>query len=70
MSDAGMSDVMQSVQVDSDDVDSGSGDYEYDSDDNEDDYSEQDEYVHIEEKVSSPRLACISIMHDIFSSGS
>ena len=45
----GHSDVMQSVEDDSD----GGYEYTYDSDDNDDDYSEQDEYMQIEEKVSS-----------------
>lgn len=49
MSDGGHSDVMQSVDEDSDD---GGYEYIYDSDDNdEDDYSAQDEYMQIEEKV-------------------
>jgi hypothetical protein len=65
MSDAGMSDVMQSVDVDSYEGDSG-GYEEYSSDESENDYTEQDEYIQIEEKVSSLRHVYAPIMHASF----
>lgn len=58
----GQSDVMQSVDDDSD----GGYAYTYDSDDNEDDYSEQDEYMQIEEKVSTSVMANYTVLTDSY----
>lgn len=49
---------MQSVEGDSD----GGYEYTYDSDDQDDNYSEQDEYMQIEEKVSASLLSHSTIM--------